>query len=259
MTELQKRPTSQGLEGVEMTEHGVETSPQVYARLCGVLYLIVIVIGGYTELFVRNKIMVAGDATATANNILASQMLWRGSIAGDVILLVCAVVQALLFYVLLRPVNRNLALLAVFFNLVECAIDGVNKLNLVAALFLSEGADYLKAFEPHQLHALAYLSLKLHAYGYAISLIFFGFVCLIFGYLLFRSGYFPKALGLLMTITGFSYLTISFTQILAPAYAGTVFPILGVPAFIGELSLCLWLMVKGVNVPRWNEKARLAG
>ena len=108
------------------------------------------------------------------------------------------------------------------------------------------------------MHALAYLSLKLHAYGYGISLVFFGFVCLIFGYLLFRSGYFPKPLGVLMAIAGLSYLTNSFTLILAPAYAGTISPIL-VLAFIGELSFCLWLIVKGVNVPKWNEKARLAG
>ena len=94
-----------------MTDHAVETSPQVYARLCGVLYLIVIVIGIFTELFVRDKFTVSGDATATANNTMASQLLWRSSIAGDVILLVCAVAQALLFYVLLRPVNKNLALL----------------------------------------------------------------------------------------------------------------------------------------------------
>ena len=252
--EMSPRP-----KGVEMTDHAAQTSPQVYARLCGVLYLIVIVIGIFTELFVRNKLTVSGDATTTANNILASQLLWRSSIVGDVILLVCAVAQALLFYVLLRPVNKNLALLAVFFNLVECAIDGVNKLNLIAALFLSGGADYLKAFEPNQLHALAYLSLKLHAYGYAISLAFFGFVCLIFGFLLFRSGYFPKTLGVLMTIAGLSYLTISSTQILAPTYAGTIFPILGVPAFIGELSFCLWLIVKGVNLRKWEEKASLGG
>jgi hypothetical protein len=251
--------TSQGLEGVEMTNHPAETSPQVYARLCGALYLVVIVIGICTELFVRDRLTVSGDAAATANNIMASQLLWRSSIAADVILLVCAVIQALLFYRLLSPVNKNLAVLAVFFNLVECAIDGVNKLNLIAALFLSSGADYLKAFEPHQLHALAYLALKLHAYGYAISLVFFGFVCLIFGYLLLGSGYFPKALGVLMTIAGLSYLAISFTQILAPTYAGTIFPIFAAPAFIGELSLCLWLIVKGVNVAKWNEKARLEG
>jgi len=155
-------------------------------------------------------------------------------------------------------VSKNLALLAVFFNLVECSIDEVNKLNLVAALFLSGDPDYLKAFDPHQMRALAYLALRLHAYGYAISLVFFGFVCLILGNLLFRSGYFPRTLGVLMTITGLSYLTIGFTQILVPAYAGKVFPIMAAPAFIGELSLCLWLTVKGVNLTKWNEKALLA-
>ena len=240
-----------------MTDHAVETSPQVYARLCGVLYLIVIVIGIFTELFVRGKFTVSGDATDTANNIMASQLLWRSSIAGDVILLVCAVAQALLFYVLLRPVNKNLALLAVFFNIVEFPIEAVSKLCLFAALFLSGNADYLKAFEPHQLHALVKISLKLHDYGFGIDLVFFGFACLVYGYLLFRSGYFPRTLGVLMAITGLSYLANSFTLILAPAYAGRIFLIL-VVALIGELSLCLWLMVKGVNVPKWNEKARLA-
>ena len=241
-----------------MTDRTVETSPQIYARIGGILYLYIIVAGTFGELFVRDKLIVSGDATATANNIIASQLLWRISIAGELIMLVCSVALALIFYVLLRPVSKNLALLAVFFNLVELAIDAANKLNLFAALFLSGGADYLKAFDPHQLHALAYLSLKLFDYGFGISLVFFSFVCLIFGYLLFRSGYFPKTLGVLMTIAGLSYLTNSFTLILAPTYAGTIFPIL-VLALIGELSFCLWLIVKGVNVPKWHEKARLAG
>ncbi len=161
---------------------------------------------------------------------------------------------ALIFYVLLRPVSKNLALLAVFFNLVELAIDAANKLSLFAALFLLGDADYLKAFEPHQLHALAYLALKSHDYGFGISLVLFGFVCLILGYLLFRSGYFPKTLGVLMTLAGLSYLTNSFTLFLAPTYAAMIFPIL-VLAFIGETSFCLWLIVKGVNVPKWEAKA----
>ena len=104
---------------------------------------------------------------------------------------------------------------------------------------------------------LVKISLKLHDYGFGIDLVFFGFACLVYGYLLFRSGYFPRTLGVLMAIAGLSYLANSFTLILAPAYAGTIFLIL-MPALIGELSLCLWLMVKGVNVPKWNEKARLA-
>jgi hypothetical protein len=237
-----------------MTDHTVETSPQIYARIGGWLYLFIIVAGTFGELFVRDKLRVSGDATATANNITASQLLWRISIAGELTMLVCSVALALIFYVLLRPVSKNLALLAVFFNLVELAIDAANKLNLFAALFFLGSADYLKAFEPHQLHALAYLALKSHDYGFGISLVFFGFVCLILGYLLFRSGYFPKTLGVLMTIAGLSYLKNIFTLILAPTYSAMIFPIL-VLAFIGESSFCLWLIVKGVNVPKWEEKA----
>ena len=240
-----------------MTNRAVETSPQVYARIGGVLYLIIIVIGFCSEFFVRDKLVVSGDVTATANNIAASESLWRVQIAADLILLVCAVALTLILYVLLRPVNKNLALLAVFFNIVEIPVEAASKLCLFAALFLSGNADYLKAFEPHQRGALVEISLKLHDYGFAIDLVFFGFACLIYGYLLFRSGYFPRTLGVLMAIAGLSYLTNSFALILAPTYAATIFPILAL-ALIGELSLCLWLMVKGVNLPKWNEKARLA-
>ncbi len=153
--------------------------------------------------------------------------------------------------------NKNLALLAVFFNIVEFPIEAVSKLCLFAALFLSGNADYLKAFEPHQLHALVKISLKLHDYGFGIDLVFFGFACLVYGYLLFRSGYFPRTLGVLMAIAGLSYLANSFTLILAPAFAGTIFLVLGL-ALIGELSLCLWLIAKGVNVQRWKEQASAA-
>jgi hypothetical protein len=240
-----------------MKEPIAETSPQVYARIGGVLYLIIIVIGFSTEFFVRDKLVVPGDVTATANNIAAAEPLWRTSIAAELILLVCAVALTLILYVLLRPVNRNIALLAVFFNIVEFPIEAVSKLCLFAALFLSGNAGYLKAFAPHELPALATISLKLHDYGFAIDLVFFGCACLVYGYLLFRSGYFPRTLGVLMAIAGLSYLANSFTLILAPGYAGKIFPIL-VLALIGELSLCLWLMVKGVNVAKWIEKARPA-
>src|SRR4029077_12333466 len=205
----------------------------------------------------RDKLVMSGDVTATANNIASSESLWRTSVACELILLVCAVALTLIFYVLLRPVNKNLALLAVLFNIVEFPIEAVSKLCLLAALFFSGSADYLKAFEPRQLHALVNISLKLHDYGFGIDLVFFGFACLVYGYLLFRSGYFPRTLGVLMAIAGLSYLSNSFTLILAPAHAGKIFLIL-VLALIGELSLCLWLMVKGVNVAKWNEKPRLA-
>jgi uncharacterized protein DUF4386 len=235
-----------------MEDHELQTSPQVYARIGGVLYLIIIVIGFSSEFFVRDKLVVSGDVTATANNIMASESLWRITMAGALILLVCSIALTLILYVLLRPVNKTLALLAVFFNIVEFPIEAASKLCLFAALFLSGNADYLKAFEPHQLHALVQISLKLHDYGFGIDLVFFGFACLVYGYLLFRSGYFPRALGVLMAIAGLSYLTNSFTLILAPAYAAKIFPVLGL-ALIGELSLCLWLLVKGVDLPNWEK------
>jgi len=238
-----------------MTDRAVETSPQVYARIGGVLYLIIIVAGLFGETFVRGTLVVSGDATATANNIMASQLLWRIGIAGDLIMHVCDVPLMLVFYVLLRPVSKNLALLAVLFNLIATAVLVAYKLNLLVALFLLGGAGYLKAFEPHQLHTLMYLFVKADGYGFGIGLIFFGFECLVVGYLIFRSRYLPKILGVLMQIAGLCYLLNSFALLLVPTFANMIFPAILVPAFIGELSLCLWLLVKGVNVPQWEEKA----
>lgn len=237
-----------------MEDHELQTSPQVYARIGGVLYLILIVLSFSGDFFVRNKLVVSGDATATANNIVASESLWRLAIAGDVIVLVCAIVLTLILYVLLKPVNKTLALLSVLFNVVEFPIEAASKLWLFAALFLSGNADYLKAFEPHQLQGLVQMSLDLHDYGFGIDLVFWGFACLVYGYLLFRSGYFPRTLGVVMTIVGLGYLTYSFALILAPAFAETISPIMNL-VLIGELSFCLWLIVKGVDEQRWNKQA----
>src|SRR5947199_2990893 len=225
------------------------------ARIGGMLYLIIIVTGLFGEAFIRDKLIVSADATATANNIMASQLLWRIGIAADLIMHVCDVPLMLIFYVLLRPVNRNLALLAVLFNLVQTAVLVANKLNLLAALFLLGSADYLKAFDPHQLHALSYLSVKLHDYGFGVGLIFFGCECVVVGYLIFQSGYLPKAIGILMQIAGLCYVTNSFAMLVAPKFANMIFPAIMVPSFIGELSLCLWLLVKGVNVSKWKQRA----
>jgi hypothetical protein len=231
-----------------------ETSPQLYARIGGVLYLSIIVAGIFSEMFVRDKLIVTGDATATANNIMASQLLWRFGIVTDLLMHVCDVGLMLVFYVLLKPVNKNLILLAVLFTLVQSSVLVAYKINLMDALFLLGSADYLKAFEPHQLNALAYLAIKSDAYGFGIGLIFFGFASLILGYLIFKSDYLPKAIGVLMQIAGFCYLTNSFALLLAPKFANTLFPAILLPSFLAELSLCLWLIFKGVNISRWNLK-----
>ena len=237
-----------------MTTSTIEQSPQLYARIGGVLYLTIIVIGLFGEAFVRDRLIVSGDAAATAANIMSHESLWRFHIAAEIFLLICAVALLLILFVLLRPVSRDLAWLAVFFNLVSIGIEAATTMYLLEALFPLGNAGYLKAFTPEQLYAMASLSLKSHSYGFGVSLIFFGCFCLVIGYLIFRSGYLPKALGVLMQIAGLSYLTNSFALILAPAFANRLFPAILLPAFVGEASLCLWLLVKGVNVPKWQEQ-----
>ncbi len=231
-----------------------ETSPQVYARIGGLAYLIIIAAGAFGEMFIRNKIIVSGDAIATAHNIAASPLLWRIGIAGDLIMHVCDLILAMVYYLLFKRVNKNLALLSVLFGLIQTAVLVANKLNLVIPLFLLENADYLKAFGPNQLQALTYLSIKAHGYGFGIGLIFFGFECLIDGYLIFKSGYLPRILGILILIAGLCYLTNSFAMIISPRWADLIFPAILAPAFIAELSMCLWLLIKGVDITKWNKQ-----
>src|SRR5438874_8462691 len=238
-----------------MTSRTIETSPQLYARIGGALYLIIIVIGLYGEAFVRDRLIVSGDAAATAANIVSHESFWRFHIAAELFLLICALALLLILFALLRPVSRDLALLAVFFNLVSLAVEAVITLNLVAALFPLGDAAYLKAFTPEQLYAMAMLAIRSQSYGFGVALIFFGCFCLIAGHLIFRSGYLPKAIGVLMQIAGWCYLTDSFALLLAPKFASRIFPAILIPAFVGETSFCLWLLIKGVNVQRWREQA----
>ncbi len=231
-----------------------EFSPQFYARIGGLLYLLIIMAGMFAEVFVRNKLFVSGDATATANNIINSPFLWRIGISADLIMQICDLPVMLILYLLLKPVNKNIALLNLLFNMIQTAVLVANKLNLLNALFLLGDAEYLKTLDPNQLHSLSYLSIKLHEFGFGIGLIFFGIVCLLEGYLIFKSGYFPKTIGLLMQIAGICYLTNSFALILFPKLANNLFPIILMPPLIAELSLCLWMIFKGVNLPVWEKK-----
>ncbi|HEV2063969.1 MAG TPA: DUF4386 domain-containing protein, partial [Thermoanaerobaculia bacterium] len=221
---------------------GDHISPQVYARTGGVLYLIIIIIGLCGEVFVRGSLVVSGDPAATAEKIRSSEFLWRVGIAGELVLLLCAAALTLIFFVLLRPVSKELAWLAVFFNLVSIAIEADSALHLVATLFPLGNANYLKALDPNQLHAMSYFSIRSHETGFGVALIFFGCVCLVDGYLIFRSGYLPRLIGVLMQLAGLCYLTNSFALILSPSLAHRLFPAILLPAFVGEASLCLWLL-----------------
>ena len=232
-----------------------EFSPQSYARTGGVLYLLIIAAGLFAEVFVRNRFIVPGDAAATASNITDHAFMFRLGIAADLSTFVCAVALTMILYVLLKPVNRNAALLMLGFNLVQDAIGGLNALNAYRPLQLLGGAAYLKVFSRQQLEAMALLSLNTHSVGFAVALMFFACSCLALGYLIFTSGFLPRALGVLMAIAGACYLTISAALILSPRLASMLFPSILVPAFIGELSFAVWLTVKGVNVARWQEQA----
>ena len=239
-----------------MMERIAEASPRLKARIAGLLYLIVIAGGIFAELFVRSALIVRGDAAATAANILAHEQLYRLGFAAGIIILVCNIPLAVIFYDLFKVVNRSVSLLVAFFILVGTAIESVNLLNHFMPLILLEGGRYLSVFEAEQLQALAYMSLKLQAVGFSISLVFFGFYCLLTGYLVFRSTFLPLLLGVLLAIGGLCYLTNSFAYFLWPELASRLFPAILVPSGIAELSLSLWLISIGVNVQRWKEQAK---
>ena len=237
-----------------MKDRTVETSPRLWARIAGAFYLLTIIMGVFAEVFVRGAVVVRDDAPATATNILAHELLYRSGLAADLIMLACYIAVTLLFYVLFKPVSRNISLLAAFFSLVGIAVLAVNTLNHVAPLVFLGGAHYFSAFETNQLQALALMSLRMHTRGYSISGVFFGIYMLLLGYLVFRSGFLPRVLGVLMAIGGLANLIDSFATFLLPSIAARL-PDFGMLGGIAELALTLWLLVMGVNAAKWKEKA----
>jgi hypothetical protein len=238
-----------------MTQQAGKISPQLYARICGVLYLYIFVAGSFAQLFVRGKLIVSGDSAATAANIMSNESLFRLGFSGELLHLACDVVIAMLLYALLRPVSRNIALLAAFMRLACDIILATASLSHFAALRFLAGGDYLMAFQPDQLQSLALLAMKLHGDGYAISLMFFGFACLSLAYLIFRSGYLPRTLGVLLAVAGGCYLINSFAHFLHPETGAALFNAgILLPCFVAELLLALWLLVKGVDVAKWEAR-----
>jgi len=238
-----------------MTNGPTRASPQTYARIGGLLYVFIIVAAGFGELVARNKLIVWGDPAATATGILGSETLFRAGLAGEMLTIVCDVALALILFVLLEPVSRNLALLGAFFRLTFDAIYGVAKLFEIAALVTLRGAGALKGLEPQQLHDIAYISLRVHGLGYGASLLFFGFCCILFGHLVHRSGYLPRVAGILLAAAGYGYVVFSVGQMLAPGFAGKYLfsPVVGL-AVVAETLFALWLLVKGVDVRKWEER-----
>ena len=215
------------------------------ARMAGVLYSIYIVTTIFANVS-RTKLIVFGDAIATANNILASEWLFRIGFMSDVLAGVLFLLAAWALYVLLKPVNKNIALLFLLLNLGGVAVQCINMLNLFSAVLLLSGADYLKVFQADQLQALAMLFLDLHKNGFMVAQLFYGVWLFPLGYLVFKSGYLPRILGIVLMVECFGWLMYTFQFFLFPSYVVISYLSFAV-GFIGEFSLTLWLLIKGVK------------
>jgi hypothetical protein len=235
-----------------MMERIAEASPRPRARITGVVYLLYFLTAVLGEFFLRS-LVVSGDAAATANNILAHQPSFRLGLATGLIAVACYIALTALFYDLFKPVNRSLSFLAAFFSLVGCAILAFGSLFQLAPLVVLGGSQYLSVFTVEQLRALALMFLELNTQAGNIGVVFFGVYCLLIGYLIFQSTFLPRILGALMSLAGLGWLTF-----LSPPLANYLSPYNLVLGFLAELSLCLWLLVKGVDVQRWKDQASAA-
>ena len=225
------------------------TSEKSLARTAGSLYLIVAVFGIFAELVVRSSIVVSGDAATTADNIRASATQFRLGFVSDLVQATAFLLTAMALYLLLKHVNRLVAQAMVVFVAVGVAMMCLNLLNQWVALSIATGRDYVNVFGSAGSDTLTMLFVDMQHDGYLIAQMFFGLWLLPLGYLVVRSGYFPKALGLLLVIGCVGYLVDLFAHFLAPGIAGTISPVVLAPAAIGELAVVAWLLVRGVRVP----------
>jgi len=216
------------------------------ARMAGFLYLMFLVTLIFAEDAVRSKLIVFGDGAATANNIMASEGLFRIGFMSDLLSAVFFLLSAWAFYVLFKPVDKNLALLFVLLILGGVAIQSINMLNQFAALLLLSGADYLKVFQADQLQALAMLFLNLYKNGFIIAQVFYGAWLFPLGYLVFKSGFLPRILGILLMIDSLGILIWFFQFFLFPDYEVISYPGL-IVSLIAEFSLALWLLIMGAK------------
>ena len=230
------------------------TSPQVYARTAGVLYLVIFVCGLFSELLVRGSLIDPTSPGATAQNIAAAEGLFRLGFAGDLVMVLSDVALAVLLYVLLRPVSRTLALVAAAFRLLQAAVLAVNLLGHFGAVLILDGNGPAAGLPGDQRDILVSLSLEVHRYGYLIALVFFGVHLVILGYLLVRASYLPSWLGYLLGLAALGYLADSFGYFLLPGYDGAASAVLLAPAVVAEFATILWLLIKGVDVRAWRRQ-----
>jgi hypothetical protein len=228
--------------------------PRLLARIAGVFYLIITACALFAYMYVRGQVIVSGDMVQTATNLLEHERFYRLGFSAAVIVVLCNPPMGLILYELLKVVNPRLALLALVFITVSTTIEAVNLFNYIMPLFTFSLPEYRAAFDPEELQALARGSSRLWGYVFSVSLAFFGVFCALIGYLLFRSKFFPRVLGVLMIIAGAYYLTnysfVGFLGFPDIPYIGMLRPTL-----VAEVAFALWLVVVGVNEEKWRAQA----
>jgi hypothetical protein len=240
----------------EMTARFRKESPSLQARMAGGLWWLCIV-AGMVGFVAGGRLIVANDAAATAANILAKESWFRFGFAADLISGLSYLGVTVFIYQVLKPVSRSLSLLAAFFGLAGVAIGGVGWVSNIAPLILLHGDQYLSVFTSSQLQAMALAALKLQTQVFFIAMVFFGIQCISLGYLVARSTFLPRILGILLALGGTSYVIASFASFLLPLGASLI-PFIVPVALIGEGSLGLWLLVKGVNEEQWRNQSNRA-
>ena len=223
------------------------------ARLVGLLILLIAVCSPFSMIYVPATLIVPGDAATTAHNIMASEGLFRLGMASDAVVVLLEIVVVILLYRLLKPVSTTLSLVAACSRLAMTVIQGINLLAAFLVLLLLSGAAYLTVFTPDQVDALGLLVLNAHAEVVLIWGLFFGLHLLVLGHVVYRSGYVPRLVGVLLILAGVCYLTQSFGTILVPAYSG-LFTSVGLLSVV-EIALPVWLLIKGVNVEQWEQRS----
>ena len=231
-------------------QNGQDMSPRSLARMAGVCQLLEAITATLGQVIVLGRLIVSGNAAATAANILGHERLYWWGFVSSVVAVLFHVAWAFLMYELLKPVNRRVSIFAILVILMGCAMLAVTGLLYIAPLLVLQGGGSLSAFTPAQLQALAAAFFRLNAYAFDMHTVFFGVWCVLTGYLIFKSTFLPKVLGMLLIVSGLGWMIY-----VSPPFAAPLFPFIAAASAIGEVPLELWLILVGLNEARWKEQA----